>query len=424
MRMQQKRSSDTSVIGTVIAAICIIIYVVALVQAAVRLYLSVDQRKIASDLEFNLVAGVALSAAGQSSFMDEAYISSMNKALSSCKTIEGVIISGPDAEYAFERKRGHAITWINNSPRIIKKFGFTNEGLYRNLPVPNLRNVNIQAVAGIFDYVIISRILKETLLIILIGFTLAFFTMLLQLLLGKPQESPVTAKEDVEIEFDDVPDSSQIAAQKKTPSAAEKPFNLDEELPPLGDSKISAVSAASSAQAAETGPKGLYSPRSNIGWEEYTDDRLESELHRCASTEKDLTLLFIEFKDKLNDEQYKQAAEEVVSFFASRDLLFERGSQGITAILPGVDFEAGMDKAQKFHQRIIEKLFFNHRADDCVYIGLSSRAGRLLNAERLLLETGEALNRASKESDTSIVAFKSDLEKYRKFIASQSPSHS
>jgi hypothetical protein len=423
MRMQQKRSSqDTSIIGTIIAAVCIVIYLVALVQAAVRLYLSVDQRKMTSDYEFDTIANVALSA-GHISFMDEAFISSMNRALSSCRTIEAVIISGPDAEYAFERKRGHAITWINNSPRIIKKFGFTDDGLYRNLPIPNLRNVNIHAVAGIFDYTAISRILKETLLIILIGFTLAFFTMLLQLLLAKPQESipdnKEAVKDDVEIEFDNLetPGLAEKTAPPVTEKEPEKEPDKDESLKESDDGKEPA------APAVETGPKGLYSPRSNIGWEEYTDDRLESELHRCASTENDLTLLFIEFIEELDDAQYKQAAEEVVSFFVSRDLLFERGDQGITAILPGVDLEAGLDKANKFIQRMKEKLFSNS-ADDCVYIGLSSRAGRLLNAERLLLETGEALKRAGKDPDTAIIAFKSDLEKYRKFIASQSPTRS
>jgi len=173
-----------------------------------------------------------------------------------------------------------------------------------------------------------------------------------------------------------------------------------------------------------SGPKGLYSPRSHIGWEEYLFDRLDSELHRCASTEKDLTLLMLEFKDNISSYQFKEAAQEAVSLFTSRDLLFEKGEQGITVIMPGIDLEIGLNKAQKFQNRIKEKLFSKNSPDDCIYIGLSSRAGRLLNSERMLLETNEALQKAKTDSDTSIIAFKSDLEKYRKFIASQNPAHS
>jgi len=131
----------------------------------------------------------------------------------------------------------------------------------------------------------------------------------------------------------------------------------------------------------------------------------------------------LEFKEKITNYQFKDAAREAASLFTSRDLLFEKGEQGITVIMPGVDLENGLDKAQKFQLRIKEKLFSNNK-DDCAYIGLSSRAGRLMNAERMMLETNEALNKAKADRDTSIIAFKSDLEKYRKFIASQNPARS
>jgi hypothetical protein len=424
MNMQQKKKiGDTSLIGTVIAAICIIIYLFALVQATIRLYLSVDQQKNMADLEFDLIANLAL-ASGNQGFMDEPFVSSMNQALASSRTIEALIISGPDGRYAFERQRGYAVTWVNNSPRPVKKFGFYSEGLYRSLPIQNIRNVNIEAVAGAFNYTEITKILKETLFLILIGFTLAFFTMLLQLLLGKPEETAAstsfteenlqpaqnvnkTAVDD-DISFDDLE-----TAVEDTPVEVAANENIDNE-----------PAASEDNSGKEDGPKGLYSPRSNIGWEEYTDERLDSELHRGASTENDLILLFIEFADIIDDAQYKQAAEEAISFFMSKDLLFERGRLGITVIIPGIDLETGLVKAQNFRQRIKEKLFINEDADDCVFIGLSSRAGRILNAWRLKMEANEALNKARKDPDTSLIAFKSDPEKYRKFIASQNPRHS
>jgi GGDEF domain-containing protein len=232
--------------------------------------------------------------------------------------------------------------------------------------------------------------------LVLLGFALAFFTMLIQLLYGKPTDN-------LHEETTTVPLS--IYTQKSSKPDIE-------------------IQNKETVITKETSPKGLYSPRSNIGWEDYTNDRLDSELHRCASTESDLTLLLLEFTDKLSDTQFKQAAEEAVSFFVSRDLLFERGSFGITIIYPSMDLETGLDKAQKFHQQINEKLFLSHKERNCVCIGLSSRAGRLLNAGRILLEAGEALKKAKRDRESPIIAFKSNLDKYRNFIASQIPKHS
>jgi GGDEF domain-containing protein len=168
-----------------------------------------------------------------------------------------------------------------------------------------------------------------------------------------------------------------------------------------------------------SGPKGLYSSRSNIGWEDYTIDRLNSELHRCSSTENDLTLLLMEFTEINNDALFKQAAEEAVSFFTSRDLIFENGKNGISIILPGIGLDTAITKSENFYLRIKEKFPSSEENNFGLKIGLSSRAGRLLNADRLMLEANEALKKAKDDNYTSIIAFKSDPEKYRAFIASQ-----
>jgi hypothetical protein len=476
MKMQQNnKAGEPSVVSTVVAAICIVIYLVSLVQAAVRLYLSVDKQKIQADYDFQSLGNIVTSS-GSRGFMNEPFITSINNLLASSNTIEAVIVFGPSVEYAFEKQRGATITWVNNTPRIINKFNIYTQGLYRTFPLDNMMNVSIQAAARVFNYNVISKILKETLIFILIGFALAFFTMLLQLLLGKTEEaeteennesspfkhefSPVDIRlsEPVSVRVNE-PVNIHIHETAKAPQSGEpislrvnEPVNVHihetvqappppvqapppvhtpppppppVHTPPPTPSHDHAEPAPFSEEdlIEDGGPKGLYSPRSHIGWEEYLNDRLGSELHRCASTEKDLTLLMMEFKDKITNYQFKDAAHEAASLFTTRDLLFEKGEQGISVIMPGVDLDTGLSKARKFQERIKEKLF-KSTIDDCAYIGLSSRAGRLLNADRLKLEANEALKKAKADSDTSIIAFKSDLEKYRKFIASQNPSRS
>jgi len=386
--------------GGVIAAICILIYLFALVQAAVRVYLSIDKCKGTAESEFSRIVAFALQA-GTQGFMNNRFIEQMNTALSSSNILEALIISGPEGEYAFEREQGHAITWVNNSPRFINRLSFSSQPYYKPLPIQNLGSANIKAVARAFDYNEILKILKETLLLILAGFAIAFFTMLLQMLLGKP-ERVQTVNDEVDTDRQYERDSEK----ENYITAEEKPqdFSAGNNAPSTAD---------------ETIPKGLYSPRSGIGWQEYINDRLNSELYRCSSTENDLTLILIEFMDLKNDEMYRQAAEETASFFSSRDLLFEYGRYGIAVILTGIDLAAGISKSEKFYQRIAGKFPNNKEGTLGVCIGLSSRSGRLLNAGRLTLECREALEKAKYDPNSSIVAFKSDPEKYRAFIASQ-----
>ena len=351
-----------------------------------------DEQKITAEQDFSRIAAIALSA-GMQGFMDERFVNAINNALATSASIEALIITGPEGEYGFEKQQGHAIKWIDNSPRFINKLIFSSQSYYRPLPIHDLRNANIKAVANAFNYNDISRILKETLLLILIGFLIASVTMLFQLLFGRPVEK-----------------------QEYTSEYAEQPVKPIK--PAEHESETIIINAA--PPITEPGPKGLYSSRTNIGWEEYINDRLDSELHRCSSTEKDLTLIMMEFTDITNDNMYKQAAEEAVTFFSSRDLLFEFGRYGITIILPGVDLDTGIGKSEKFHQRIMEKFPNGSNTRSSLCIGLTSRSGRLLNADRILFEGMQALEKAKKDPKSSIIAFKSDPEKYRDFIRSNS----
>jgi len=402
------KSKSTVSIGAVIAAICIVIYLFALTQATVRLYLSIDQRRIDAEQQFSRISTLALSA-GMQGFMNDRFIETMNNAFAVCDAIEAMIITGPEGEYVFERQQGYAVKWINNSPRFTNRFGLSGQNYYKPLPINEIRNANIKSIARVFDYTEMLKILKETLLLILIGFAIAFFTMLLQLLTGKSSETFV-----------------EIAGKKARAAYPPAPERFAAKEPPPPQPQYTPKEAAREAPVThdypivpEPGPKGLYSPRSNIGWEEYTKDRLDSELHRCSSTENDLTLVLMEFTDLTNDIMFRQAAEEAVSFFSSRDMLFEYGKQGILVILPCVDLYTGISKSEKFYRLVMEKFPGGGKSASSLCIGLSSRSDRLLNADRMMLEVQEALQKAKRDRKSPIIAFKSDPEKYRAFISRQ-----
>jgi hypothetical protein len=181
---------------------------------------------------------------------------------------------------------------------------------------------------------------------------------------------------------------------------------LDEDTLTMPGEEISAKTNAE--------PQGLYSPKSGIGWENYTMDRLASEIHRCAASEQDLVVLLFECGEDLawDEDLYKKLADEAVRFFNLKDLTFEKGSRGISVIIPNTDLDHGIVKAEEFHARALKNLPGSSKAD--LRAGLSSRSGRLIDADRLFFEAASALKKA--KDGQPIVAFKSNPEKYRDFI--------
>jgi hypothetical protein len=326
-------------------------------------------------------------------FMSQSYQESIRDALNGSQTLLGVIISGSSGEYGFERQPGSVITWIGNSARFKTGFGLPSEPYHRNLRIDGQRNATIRILYSYVDYDFFIVNLKNTLLVILAGLAIAVLTLLIEL--GAKNRAAYYRHDETE--------------KTKTGAATPKPAK-PQPRPPQPQPQPQ--------PSAEASPQGLYSPRGNVGWESYTHDRLEAELHRCASSEQDLSFIVMEYTAGEPDSAlYKAFADEAVSFFNLRDLIFEKGGQGLAVIVPGLDVDQSFAKSEEFHSRISKKFpqHFANREDLC--IGLSSRAGRLIEAQRIMFEAAQALNKAMGDKSSPIVAFKSDPEKYREFIS-------
>jgi GGDEF domain-containing protein len=171
-------------------------------------------------------------------------------------------------------------------------------------------------------------------------------------------------------------------------------------------------------------PEGLYSPSSSLGWESYMQERLDAEISRSASLEQDLSLLFFSF-DGLSapDPNYAAIGAAIKDFFNFRDLSFERGGDGFSVILPSIDSIHALRMAEEFYR----KLVFLTEGDFArlgrlpIFMGISSRSGRLVDALRMAEEAEAALDKARYEKDTHMVAFRPDPDKYRHFLASKAP---
>ena len=373
------------------------------------------QRDLALN-EFTYIADRASS--GVFEFMDERFIETVQEDLVASKTLEGLIVYGPNGgEYPFEKNQGRAINMVNNSPRFKNRFDFSRQPLYRPLHIQNLQYANIEAKALAVDYGKISDILKQTLIIVSAALVLAFFTLLMESLLDK---SGGKRRQNISYEEHNYSYPMQEKIPKRNDRMQESEAREFRQEPRQIQIPLESKPKAQKTQTREL-PKGLYSPRSNIGWEEYTSTRLDSELRRCSANEQDLVYLAMEFKElNISDENfYLNFANDAVAFFTMRDMIFEKGKSGIAVILPNADLETAFAKANEFHTRCLSKYrgVFKSKTDLCT--GLSSRSGRLIDAQRLIFEANEALEKALLDPVSHIIAFKSDPEKYRAFIASK-----
>ncbi len=170
-----------------------------------------------------------------------------------------------------------------------------------------------------------------------------------------------------------------------------------------------------------SGPTGLFDPESGLCWESYLRERLDAELKRSASFEQDLSLLIASLDNSARGtEEYALFTKTTQEFFSFKDLSFQFGESGIAVVLPNMD----IDHAIRMSEELLKKLTFllQGRSDDMSYLelfmGLSSRSGRLVEADRMVSEAMAAHRKAKDERDTRIMAFRPDPEKFRAFLAS------
>jgi hypothetical protein len=342
--------------------------------------------------------------------MDQPFRDAIRDGIMNSKTLQAAIISGPYGnEYAVERKEG-AIVRTNDIPRFAERFGFSRNPHWEKLDINGIRNASISAIYYIIDYGEFTLTLKRTLMIVLAALTLALLTMIFGSLFGKhpdPRVINVAMGNERTFKF-----AGSTAYPVEKNAAAESP----------APERPQAKRAEDARAVPETGnPKGLYSPHGNISWEAYTKERLASELHRCAAFEQDLVFIAMEFHklEKKADLFFNEFAELAVKHFTLRDLIFEWGTQGISVIIPNADLDQGFARSGEFHAKVLSRFAAYFSGGAGLAIGLSSRAGRLIDAERLIFETSQALAKAKADPVSSIVAFRSDPEKYRAFIAAQ-----
>lgn len=195
---------------------------------------------------------------------------------------------------------------------------------------------------------------------------------------------------------------------------------LDEEKKETTEDLSSEIESYTDNETKTNSPKGLFCPDTGFGWEEYMLTRLDSELLRSAQSDQDLSLFSIRIPGiDWNSECGKNISRTVLEKIKFNDLVFNYGDDGISAIVQNQNTDQSLVTAESLYQDLA-KILNENNSDLSISIGISSRSLRLISGSRLTNESIEALTRAMKDTDSPIIAFRVNPERYKDFLASAS----
>ena len=363
----------SSIASSIIAAICILIYIAALAFGAVQVIFHMEERRNLGEKEFNDIAALAVRMAERDEFMNAAYSENIRLFLQNSSTpLLGVIITSPAGSEAFEREPGSGIDRSGISPRLRSGEWYLRETIPRSLEIEGRRNVNIYAVYSIIEYNFFISVLWNTLLAIIAALIVALVTFIVELVFRKKAAS---------FQNLNMPKSIHTVLDSNNESAW-----YDEAMPDFAELEKSA--------------------ENDIEWKTFIIDRLNMEIDKCVSSGEDLSLVAMQITDDIGVAEYRKIIDDVVSFISMRDLVYEKKDNNIFLILCGSALETSISKLENFR----------NMAAAGIHAGISSRSGRLVKGERLMLEAETALEKALEDPLSPVIAFRIDPDKYREFM--------
>jgi hypothetical protein len=421
-------------ISTAISILCIAVYVFATARAVYRIIVTAAEQRTVAEREFaglqDVVRGATVLGFRGTDLENE-----IRAAVFRSHTLEAVIASIPDGNSVAVEKPGERVIIpdINNSDYSFNtKWKFYRQPYVARITTDARINLELSALTNYLDKGQLGDILREALFFILLSVTAAFIVLLLDVIAfgnwklapetpSKAHGAPIPSKK---------PQSPSISPQEPfdipvIPQKAQFPSAVMEAPPdlPVIPQKAQFPSAVTEAPpdlpvipqepqdplAGTDEPAGLY-----VG----LIQKLQAELAAADNEKSDLVLLCAEWTETgaAGEPLTKQIAEEAAAFFKIPQMsAFKRGSSGIFILLPNIAFKRGLKAAREFYGHVFGKAAFETTIAN-LSIGLSSRADRMLDPERLILEAEKAVEKAKESPDQPIVAFKANPLKYKNYI--------
>ena len=344
-----------------------------------------------------LSSTVASSYLARGSFTNPYFIRRMKSFFSDHPSITGLVVyTAEGAEYVYARNSETIAfnpeseeDWIGAPIFTVRTFFEHVES--SPVTIPTREGVYIAAVHTIMGREKFFVILRDS----IIAISALFLIIIVFLAITPPKQAAETSQ------------------RSRKDSFPQQPFKLPgSHIEPIQNEQASPAEQPSSSNEKA---KGLFSSKTGLGWEQYLESRLSFELRRAASYDQDLVLVLLEDPQFRKDSnKYRSVAQLLLKHFTFQDMLFEYRDDGYAVILPNTELDPAIREVEKFYKETCAS-----KTTECkLASGLSSRNGRLINGTRLIAEASRALSKAMSDPQTPIIAFRSDPEKYRQFIAS------
>lgn len=166
-------------------------------------------------------------------------------------------------------------------------------------------------------------------------------------------------------------------------------------------------------------PRGHTSPRTGLVWGENLEPKLRSELERAIASDRDLSLARIRIDEPYADSRmpvvYPEVARMLLSYFPGRDFLFDTGIDSFGVLIPDTDIDGAVRGLEAFRRAVHERQI--EGKNRTLSIGVSSLAGRVVQASTILEEADVSLAKASREGGNRVIGFRADPSRYRDLIS-------
>lgn len=223
------------------------------------------------------------------------------------------------------------------------------------------------------------------------------------------QESPLAAAMASEPPAVDVSPSSEDVS----PSSEDAPASVAAPPPPENPTPRVDVPAERPAD-----PPAEES-RANVGADQSVLDQIGAELDRAAFMEQDMAVVVFEFSRVLQTISFREQRDRLLStVFPKRELQFSLQDGKTLIIVPNTTIQGAIQQVEEF-QKAYGNAFASetgeHEAPN-FYAGLTGRAFRLVDSQRILKECYAALEQA-RTTRGRIVGFQPNPQRYRAFLA-------
>jgi hypothetical protein len=423
-------------IKSVIAFLCILVYIGAAAFAGMNVYNAVNEQRFESRQEFAELTDFA-ARAGALGFFTQDYIEDIRTRLDVSHAIDALIIDGPYGRAAFEKKSG-LIAYNGDYPDFNKEMLLYGEPQTAPFSTDGGMTASISALSPLVDFNALLSTARLSFLAILVAVTLAFVMLIADVSIVKPAApAPPATQKPLTLGNASSPDTPVMSAHEDAEVLSdgwqtdeqEEPEELAEAEDVVGW-QTDEYEELEELDGNETPPEkidagaGLLAAASAV----HQDDRfggtdegtelpgvLQQELTKAEKNGKDLAILNIEgtSADFPSEALIKQAA----GFFKTGSRFFEKNDRtGVYIVVPDADLDEIFAAAKDFYRRAAAEAKSNGTD---LLIGMSARSDRNVSGANLLNEAESALNKARADRSMPVVGFKADPKKYKDFIDRQ-----